>query len=143
MIRHAKPEDADSCIRLMELVKDDYPGFEKESFLAALTRSMERGEVFISVDEDKLEGIAAFCREQKEITLLAVHPDSRHQGVATRLIYTIAGCFEPEDEVSVITYGKDDPRGEAARACYHSCGFEDDEEVVRYHTNCQRLVCKI
>ena len=118
MIRHAKPEDADSCIHLMKLVKNDFPGYREDAFRTALQEMIERGEAFVSQDDDMLEGMVGFSREKKALTMLAVHPDCRREGIATRLIYTVAGCFEPEDEISVITFAENDPRGEAARACY-------------------------
>ena len=59
--------------------------------------------------------------------MLAVHPDYRNQGVATKLIYTVAGCFEPEDEISVVMHG-DDEQAQALKGFYHSCGFEEEEE---------------
>ena len=116
MIRHAKPEDADSCIHLMKLVKNDFPGYREDAFRTALQEMIERGEAFVSQDDDMLEGMVGFSREKKALTMLAVHPDCRREGIATRLIYTVAGCFEPEDEISVITFAENDPRGEAARA---------------------------
>ncbi len=143
MIRHAKVEDADSCIHLMKLVKNDFPGYREDAFRTALLEMIEKGEVFVSMDDGMLEGMVGFSREKKELTLLAVHPDCRREGIATRLIYTVAGCFEPEDEISVITFAESDPRGEAARACYRSCGFEPEEDLNISNVECQKLVYRV
>ena len=44
MIRHAKKEDADSCIRLLSETKEDYPPQIKESILKKLAAiAVERG----------------------------------------------------------------------------------------------------
>lgn len=143
MIRHAKPEDADSCIHLMKLVKNDFPGYREDAFRTALQEMIERGEAFVSQDDDMLEGMVGFSREKKALTMLAVHPDCRREGIATRLIYTVAGCFEPENEISVITFAENDPRGEAARACYRSCGFEAEENLEISNVECQKLVYRV
>ena len=34
-----------------------------------------------------------FDRSKKELTMLAVHPKHRNQGVATKLIYTVSRLF--------------------------------------------------
>ena len=46
MIRHAKPEDADSCIHLMKLVKNDFPGYREDAFRTALQEMIERGKAW-------------------------------------------------------------------------------------------------
>lgn len=142
MIRHAKPEDADSCIHLMKLVKNDFPGYREDAFRTALLEMIEKGEVFVSKDDGMLEGMVGFSREKKELTLLAVHPDCRREGIATRLIYTVAGCFEPEDEISVIAHG-DEEEMEELKGFYHSCGFEDDDDIISDDPTCQRMVYRV
>ena len=142
MIRHAKVEDADSCIHLMKLVKNDFPGYREDAFRTALLEMIEKGEVFVSKDDGMLEGMVGFSREKKELTLLAVHPDCRREGIATRLIYTVAGCFEPEDEISVIAHG-DEEEMEELKGFYHSCGFEDDDDIISDDPTCQRMVYRV
>ena len=108
MIRHAKKEDADSCIHLFDAISEDYSAYKNDSFYEELHQGIERREVFVSLDDDELEGFVMFDRSKKELTMLAVHPKHRNQGVATKLIYTVAGCFEPEDEISVIAHGDEE-----------------------------------
>lgn len=54
MIRHAKKEDADSCIRLLSETKEDYPPQIKESILKKLADEIANREVFVSMDDDVL-----------------------------------------------------------------------------------------
>ena len=101
--------------------------------------------VFLTVelpDDDELEGFVMFDRSKKELTMLAVHPKHRNQGVATKLIYTVAGCFEPEDEISVIAHG-DEEEMEELKGFYHSCGFEDDDDIISDDPTCQRMVYRV
>ena len=75
MIRHAKKEDADSCIRLLSETKEDYPPQIKESILKKLADEIANREVFVSMDDDVLEGFVIFSRTNKELLMLAIHPD--------------------------------------------------------------------
>ena len=139
MIRHAKKEDADSCIRLLSETKEDYPPQIKESILKKLADEIANREVFVSMDDDVLEGFVIFSRTNKELLMLAIHPDYRNQGVATKLIYTVAGCFEPEDEISVNFFGDEDQIREL-KGFYSSCGFEDDDDEEKKG---QRLIYRV
>ena len=139
MIRHAKKEDADSCIRLLSETKEDYPPQIKESILKKLADERANREVFVSMDDDVLEGFVIFSRTNKELLMLAIHPDYRNQGVATKLIYTVAGCFEPEDEISVNFFGDEDQIREL-KGFYYSCGFEDDDDEEKKG---QRLIYRV
>ena len=85
MIRHAKKEDADSCICLLSETKEDYPPQIKESILKKLADEIANREVFVSMDDDVLEGFVIFSRTNKELLMLAIHPDYRNQGC---LLYT-------------------------------------------------------
>ena len=142
MIRHAKKEDADSCIHLFDAISEDYSAYKNDSFYEELHQWIERREVFVSLDDDELEGFVMFDRMKKEFTMLAVHPDYRNQGVATKLIYTVAGCFEPEDEISVVMHG-DDEQAQALKGFYHSCGFEEEEEQEHSPENGVRMVYRV
>ncbi|WP_075877198.1 GNAT family N-acetyltransferase [Merdibacter massiliensis] len=142
MIRHAKKEDADSCIRLLDAMKEDYAAYRKKSFKEDLMNSIEQREVFVSLDDDTLEGFVMFDRKNKELTMLAVHPDYRNQSVATKLIYTVAGCFEPEDEIKVTAYGNEE-QIEELKGFYYSCGFEDDEDCTDCNAALHRFVYRV
>lgn len=142
MIRHAKKEDADSCIHLFDAISEDYSAYKNDSFYEELHQGIECREVFVSLDDDELEGFVMFDRSKKELTMLAVHPKHRNQGVATKLIYTVAGCFEPEDEISVIAHG-DEEEMEELKGFYHSCGFEDDDDIISDDPTCQRMVYRV
>ncbi len=142
MIRHAKKEDAESCIHLFDAIKEDYTAYKKDSFQDDLQQGIDRREVFVSMDDDTLEGFVMFDRANKALTMLAVHPDYRNQSVATKLIYTVAGCFEPEDEIKVIAYG-DEEQIEELKGFYYSCGFEDDDDYAKDETGVHHFVYRV
>ena len=74
---------------------------------------------------------------------MAVVPEFRKQGVGKRLIKQMVECFEEGETVHVITFREGDQIGMAARYCYHSCGFVDDEELVVFDYPCQKMVLKV
>ena len=55
----------------------------------------------------------------------------------------MAECFEDGEVIHVVTFREGDQKGTAARWCYHSCGFVDDEELVAFDYPCQRMVLRV
>ena len=90
-----------------------------------------------------MAGLISFSYYEKELTFLAVMPEFRKQGVGKQLISQVTECFENGDMIHVITFREGDPKGIAARHCYHSCGFVDDDELEVFDYPCQKLVLKV
>lgn len=82
-------------------------------------------------------------KHEKELAFLAVHPNYRKMGVAKRLIEKMTGWFDSGDVISVITFREGDPKGIAARACYHACGFTDAEKMTVFDYPCQKLILQL
>lgn len=143
MIRYVLREDREKILSMMELVKDDFAGYKEEDFLAALFEAISRNEAFIEERAGKSAGLILFTKAEKELTFLAVPPEYRKNGVAKGLIQRMAECFTAGDQVSVVTFQAGDPKGIAARACYHSCGFTDAEELVVFDYPCQKMILKL
>lgn len=142
MIRYVVKEDIKQVLSLMELVKEDFAGYNEKEFLEALYRAIEQKEAFLDEEHGRFAGIISFSYQEKEITFLAVMPEFRKTGVGKRLIQQVAGCFENGETLQVITFCEGDPKGIAARHCYHSCGFVDSEELMVFDYPCQRMVLK-
>ncbi|MBC5709066.1 GNAT family N-acetyltransferase [Hungatella hominis] len=143
MVRYVLQEDKEMILSMMELVKDDFAGYKEEDFLAALSEAIGMNEAFIDDRNGTSAGLILFTKAGKELTFLAAHPDYRKNGVAKGLIRKMAECFETGDQVSVVTFQDGDPKGIAARACYHSCGFTDAEELVVFDYPCQKMILKL
>ena len=143
MIRYVKKEDISRVLSMMEQVKDDFAGYQEAEFLEALHKAIEGKEAFLEEKEGSLAGMIFFSHQEKELMFLAVMPQFRKQGVGKRLIKRMAECFEDGEVIHVVTFREGDQKGMAARCCYHSCGFVDDEELVVFDYPCQRMVLKV
>lgn len=143
MIRYVTREDIHKVLSMMEQVREAFPGYQETEFLEALYKAIDKKEAFLEEKEGKLAGMLTFSYQEKELTFLAVLPEFRKQGVGKRLIKRMAECFEAGEVVSVITFRKGDQKGTAARYCYHSCGFVDDEELAVFDYPCQRMILKL
>ena len=143
MIRYVAKEDINKILSMMEQVKEDFTGYQESEFLEALHKAIDNKEALLEEKEGRLAGMLTFSYQEKELTFLAVMPEFRKQGVGKRLIKRMAECFEDGEVVHVMTFREGDQKGTAARYCYHSCGFVDDEELVVFDYPCQRMVLKV
>ena len=94
-------------------------------------------------EDGRIAGLLMCSKETKELSFLAVHPEYRKKGVAKRLIVKMVEWFTSGDIISVVTFREGDPKGISARACYHACGFVDDENLIVFDYPCQRLVLRL
>lgn len=139
MNRYLEERDMDNCLSLMEIVKDDFAGYEPDEFIQAMHNAIRGKEAFVVYEGGEISGLIAFSYKSKEITFLAVNPEFRGKGIAKSLIHEVINCFRPGDMLHVVTFRGDDPKGKAAIACYHSCGFKDGEQLEVYGYPCQRM----
>lgn len=124
----------------MEIVKGDFAGYKKEEFIQAMVNAITTKEAFIIYEDNEISGLIAFSNKNKEITFLSVNPKFRGKGIAKKLIGEVKNCFRPGDMLHVVTFRGDDPKGKAAVACYHSCGFRDGKQVEVYGYPCQEMI---
>lgn len=143
MIRYVAKEDINKILSMMEQVKEDFTGYQESEFLEALHKAIDDKEALLEEKEGRLAGMLTFSYQEKELTFLAVMPEFRKQGVGKRLIKRMAECFEDGEVIHVITFREGDQKGMAARYCYHSCGFVDDEELVVFDYPCQKMILKV
>lgn len=143
MIRYVEKEDMDKVLSMMEQVKEDFPGYRETEFLEALSKAIDVREAFLEEKGGRLAGMLTFSYQEKELTFLAVMPEFRKQGVGKRLIKRMKECFADGETIHVITFREGDRKGTAARRCYHSCGFADDEELTVFDYPCQKMVLKV
>lgn len=139
MIRLLEERDIDDCLRLMDLVEDDFAGYKEDEFVRAMHVAIANKEAFVVHDGGEIVGLIAFAYSNHEITFLAVHPRHRRRGIAENLVNRVKSCFQPGVMLHVVTFRCDGPKGKAAVACRHSCGFKDGELLEAYGYPCQRM----
>ena len=143
MIRYVTKSDERQIVSMMELVKDDFAGYKEKEFLQAVHNAVSNEEAIMEEEDGRIAGLLICAKETKELSFLAVHPEYRKKGVAKRLIMKMADWFTFGDIISVVTFREGDPKGIPARACYHACGFVDDEKLIVFDYPCQRLVLRL
>ncbi len=143
MIRYVTKDDESQILSMMELVKDDFAGYKEKEFLEAVCNAINNDEAVMEEKDGVIVGLLMCSKKEKELSFLAVHPEYRKNGVAKRLIEKMTEWFIVGDIISVVTFQEGDPKGIPARACYHSCGFIDDEKLTVFDYPCQKMILKI
>lgn len=139
-IGFAQSNDIDDWIKLLELVKDNFPGLDMEEYKKGLsTRILEQG-ALAAKENDMLIGAMLFSRESKELEFLAIHPQYRRLGTATALIQYMFAFFPKGSCFTVITYREDDPKGKAARELYKRIGFMPGELITVFDYPCKKFI---
>lgn len=139
-IGFAQNNDIDDWIKLLELVKDNFPGLVIDEYKKGLsTRILEQG-ALVAKEGDMLIGALLFSRESKELEFLAVHPQYRGLGTATALIRDMFALFPKGSCFTVISYREDDPKGKAARELYKRIGFTPGELITVFDYPCEKFV---
>lgn len=143
MIRYVTKNDEGQILSMMELVKDDFAGYKENEFIEAVYNAISNDEAIIEEKDGRIAGMLMCSKKEKELSFLAVHPAYRKNGVAKRLIEEMTAWFNVGDIISVVTFQEGDPKGIPARACYHACGFVDDEKLTVFDCPCQKMTLEI
>ena len=143
MIRYVTKNDEGQILSMMELVKDDFAGYKENEFIEAVYNAISNDEAIMEEKDGRIAGMLMCSKKEKELSFLAVHPAYRKNGVAKRLIEEMTAWFNVGDIISVVTFQEGDPKGIPARACYHACGFVDDEKLTVFDYPCQKMTLEI
>lgn len=135
IVQIAQPEDTDSWLCLAGEVEHLFgPMVEEPGFLAALERNIQRDSAFCIREHDGPSGTPLlagllFSRHppQYKIGWLAVAEKARRCGLGRCLLTHALARIESPAEVSVVTFGPDNPEGGSARKFYEVLGFTAGE----------------
>lgn len=133
-------QDIESWMELLELVKDNFPGLDKEAYKKGLQVSILEKEALVAKKDDMVVGALAFSTDSKELVYLAVHPEYRRMGIAQNLVKKMVSLFPTGTQISVTTYREGDLHGIAARKLYLNLGFEGGELLTVFEYPCQRMI---
>ena len=126
-IRFAETHDIDCWMRLVDKVKEQFPGLETRAALAEHRRAvlgfMTRQAALCAEQAGAIVGILLFDGQTGTLCFLAVDPTWRRQRVATMLVHRMFSLLRPDQNVQVTTYCAGVPEGVAARALYKRLGF--------------------
>lgn len=71
-----------------------------------------------------------FSKKNKTLDYIAVHPDYRNIGIASRLIVTAMAQYDIGDELSLVTFGDDRPQSDGAKRLYNKFGFTNFKNIT-------------
>jgi len=131
IVQEAQREDVDAWLALAAEVEHLFgPMVNEPSFVAALTRNIDRGSAYCIREDDGPAGAplqAALLFSAKppayKIGWMAVEQDQRRRGLGRALLAHVMDLVKSPGEISVTTLGPDVAGGEAARAFYSHAGF--------------------
>lgn len=139
-ITFADPGDIAGWIELVDIVKDHFPGLNKEDYRKTLIECIKNQEALCAKEHGKIIGILLFSIEHSMLAFMAVHPEHRNRGIATGMIKTMISIFPKGKDIWVTTFREGDSKGESARILYLRCGFVPDELVIEMNYPCQKFV---
>lgn len=131
LVSLAQMSDLPSWMKLVERVRWNFPGLESEEALAdhrqMVIKNIRRGTAICAKDAGKVVGVLLFSIRQNMLSCMAVDPDYRRQGIASRMIQCMLACLPVDRPVQVITFREGDEKGIAPRALYKKLGFVEGE----------------
>ena len=140
------PSDIESWMDLVNQVSWNFPGLETlekiEEHKETVLRFMSKKQALCMKDGDEVVGVILFSRNHNMICCLAVSPQYRRCGIASKLLKKALGELNPNMDISVSTFREDDEKGIAPRALYKKFGFVEDELIEEFGYPNQKFIIR-
>ena len=131
-------------IELVSALRWNFPGLETAAQLDAYQETVRkhigRKSALCAKEDGRIVGVLLFSKKRNQLCCMAVRPEYRRQGVATRLVERMLDCLDPARDVIVTTFREEDEKGGAPRALYQKLGFIPDALGIEYDCPIQRFV---
>lgn len=139
-------QDIDGWMKLVEKVKDTFPGLETREALNehknTVLEFMGRASAICAKEQGEIVGTLLFSSENNMLCFLAVEPEHRRQHIAEKMIAYMLTKMAPQGDISVTTYRDGVPEGAAARAFYKRMGFTEGKMIEEFGSVVQEFVLK-
>ena len=126
-IRLGTVKDIDSWMRLVNKVKNIFPGLETKEAIEehrnTVLEFISREEALCAIKDNKIVGILLFSEEMSKLCFLAVDSAYRRQHIAYKLVQKMYDYMDPVKDITLETHPDGVPEGIAARKFYKSLGF--------------------
>ena len=143
----AQEEDIDSWMKMVEVVKDEFPGLETleelENYKGVVVKNINRHTAICVKDKNHIIGALLFSYNSNCLSWMAVHPNYRRKGVGCALMTKMIELFPNEANISVTTFREGDVKGVAPRKLYKKFNFLEGELVEEFNYPNQVLTLKI
>ena len=139
-------QDIDSWMRLVETVRDSFPGLETRQAMEAHRRTvlefMESGGAICAKEQKEVVGALLFSREHSMLCFLAVDARHRRNHFAENMVACMLTKMDSHSDILVTTYREGVPEGAAARAFYQRMGFTPGRLTEEFGSPVQEFVLK-
>ncbi len=143
---YGTPNDIDAWMELVNNVKWNFPGLETDESIEEHRRTvlefMQNRQAICVKNENSISGVLLFSKNHNMICFLAVSPQYRRNGIASKLLEAALGELNREKEITVSTFRENDEKGFAPRALYKKYGFEEGEFTMEFDYPNQIFVLK-
>lgn len=137
-------DDINSWMTLVRRVSWNFPGLETDKSLEehkqTVLKFMSKKQALCMKEYDKVTGVLLFSRNHNMICCLAVAPEYRQRGIASKLLETALRELDRSRNITVSTFREDDAKGTAPRGLYKKFGFEEDELTEEFGYPSQRFI---
>lgn len=144
IISLAKLSDLDSWMELVNLIRKNFPGLDKqdelENYKETVIKNINRQTAICVKDNGKIVGILLFSKKQNMLCCMGVHPNYRRIGIANKLIEEMLIYLPKDSDVTVTTFREEDEKGTAPRALYKSFGFVESELCYEFGYPHQKFI---
>ena len=139
-------QDIDSWMRLVEKVKDAFPGLETREAMDEHKNTvldfMGKAAAICAKEHGEIVGTLLFSRENNMLCFLAVDAEHRRQHIAEKMVSFMLTKMDPRSDISVTTYRDGVPGGTAAGAFYKRIGFTEGKLTEEFGSLVQEFVLK-
>lgn len=142
VVQFAELQDVTSWMKMVEIVKDEFPGLELESYKQTVIKNINRKTAICVKTKNDIIGALIFSYNLKCLSWMAVHPNYRRKGVASALITKMLELFPKDVDISVTTFREGDAKGIAPRRLYRKFGFAEDRLVEEFNYPNQIFILK-
>lgn len=138
--------DIDNWMRLVDEIKDNFPGLETKDALDKHRQTVftfiENKEAICAYINQQMAGILLFSKAHHELCFLAVSPQYRRLHIGEKMISFMLEMIDDDQDITVTTYCQEDLRGKAARAFYKHIGFIEGRLKEEFGTPVQEFIFK-
>lgn len=140
------PSDIELWMKLIKTVSWNFPGLETQEKIEehknTVLRFMDKKQALCIRDEKGILGVLLFSRTRNMICCLAVSPEHRRSGIASRLLEKAISELDLNRDITVSTFRENDEKGLAPRALYKKYGFTEDELIEEFGYPNQKFVLR-
>lgn len=141
-----EPEEIDIWMNLVRRVSWNFPGLETEEALEehrqTVLKFMGKKQALCAKNGEEITGVLLFSRNRNMICCLAVSPDQRRKGIASKLLEKALDELDRNRDITVSTFREEDEKGAAPRALYRKYGFCEAELTEEFGYPNQVFVLK-